>query len=48
MRDGLEFEGKSIAIDVVVVWRIVEGRIAEAWDIPSAFTTIALEGRGAA
>ncbi len=48
VRDGLEFEGESIVIDVVVVWRIVEGQIAEAWDIPSAFTTIASEGRGAA
>ncbi len=48
VRDGLEFEGKPIAIDVVVVWRIVEGQIAEAWDIPSAFTTSASEGRSAA
>jgi len=37
-RDIMEFEGKSIAIDVVVVWRLVNGKIMEAWDIPSAFT----------
>lgn len=24
-----------IELDAVVVWRIVRGRIAEAWDIPS-------------
>jgi predicted SnoaL-like aldol condensation-catalyzing enzyme len=37
-RDTMELEENSIAVDVVVVWRIVEGKIAEAWDIPSAFT----------
>ena len=37
-RDTLELDAKSIAVDVVVVWRIVDGRFAEAWDIPSAFT----------
>jgi len=40
-RDTLELEENSIAVDVVVVWRIVEGKIAEAWDIPSAFTSAA-------
>ena len=29
------FEGRPIESDVVVVWRIVDGRIAEVWDIPS-------------
>jgi len=38
VRNTMKFEGNSIAIDAVVVWRIVSGRIAEAWDIPSAFT----------
>ena len=28
-------EGRQIETDVVVVWRIVDGRISEAWDIPS-------------
>jgi predicted SnoaL-like aldol condensation-catalyzing enzyme len=37
-RDTLELEENSITVDVVVVWRIVEGKIAEVWDIPSAFT----------
>lgn len=40
-RDTMELEENSIAVDVVVVWRIVEGKIAEAWDIPSAFTLTA-------
>lgn len=38
VRDHLEFDGAPISIDVVVVWRIVDNRITEAWDIPSAFT----------
>ncbi|GGH41368.1 hypothetical protein SAMN05444007_11922 [Cribrihabitans marinus] len=37
-RDFMEFDGNPIGIDVAVVWRIVEGKIAEGWDIPSAFT----------
>ena len=37
-KDRLVFEGMPIEIDVVVVWRIVGGRIAEAWDIPSVYT----------
>ncbi len=40
-RDTMVRKGNSFALDVVVVWRIVEGRIAEAWDIPSAFTLAA-------
>ncbi|WP_425045398.1 nuclear transport factor 2 family protein [Primorskyibacter sp. S87] len=32
-RNTLAFRGKPVAIDVVVVWRIVDGRIAEVWDI---------------
>lgn len=33
----ITFEGRTIEFDVVVVWRFVEGKIAEAWDIPSVF-----------
>lgn len=33
----ISFEGNTIEFDVVVVWRIVEGKIREAWDIPSVF-----------
>jgi predicted SnoaL-like aldol condensation-catalyzing enzyme len=38
VRNTMEHDGNSITIDAVVVWRIVSGRFAEAWDIPSAFT----------
>ncbi len=34
----LALEGQSIRTDAIVVWRIVRGRIVEAWDIPSVFT----------
>ena len=37
-RNSLTLEGQPITIDVVVVWRIVDGRITEVWDIPSAYT----------
>ena len=30
--------GQEIETDVVVVWRIVDGRITEIWDIPSVYT----------
>lgn len=32
-RNTLTFEGRSVAVDVVVVWRIVNGRVVEVWDI---------------
>ncbi len=44
VRDTMEIDDNSIAIDVVVVWRIVEGQFAEAWDIPSAFAMAASPG----
>ena len=31
------FEGDTIETDVIVVWRIVNGKIAEGWDIPSVY-----------
>ena len=40
-RDTMEFEDNPIALDVAVVWRVVDGKIAEGWDIPSAFTLAA-------
>lgn len=33
VRDTLTIKGKSHARDVVVVWRIVDGRVVEVWDI---------------
>ena len=37
-KNRMTLQGQSIATDVVVVWRIVDGRIAEVWDIPSVYT----------
>ena len=34
----MDLEGNAIEVDAVVVWRIVGGRIAEAWDIPAINT----------
>ncbi|GAA4271848.1 nuclear transport factor 2 family protein [Aquimarina gracilis] len=31
------FEGENITVDVVVVWRIVDSKIVEVWDIPSIY-----------
>lgn len=38
VRDRMVVESMPIAIDAVVVWRMVGGRIAEAWDIPAVHT----------
>jgi predicted SnoaL-like aldol condensation-catalyzing enzyme len=35
VKDTMVLEGTLIEIDAVVVWRIVDGKIAEAWDIPA-------------
>ena len=40
-RNNMVHRDKAIAIDVVVVWRMVDGKISEGWDIPSAFTLVA-------
>ena len=34
-RNSLTHEGQPVTFDVVVVWRIVDGRICEVWDIPA-------------
>ncbi|NQV20196.1 MAG: nuclear transport factor 2 family protein [Rhodospirillales bacterium] len=34
-KNRMIMKGQPIATDVVVVWRFVDGRIAEVWDIPS-------------
>ncbi|MEM6464540.1 MAG: nuclear transport factor 2 family protein [Pseudomonadota bacterium] len=38
VRNSMELDGEAIAIDAAVVWRFVDGKIAEAWDIPSVHT----------
>ena len=35
VQNRLVVESTPIAVDAVVVWRMVGGRIAEAWDIPA-------------
>ena len=40
-RNSLSLDGQQVTTDVVVVWRIVDGRIAEIWDIPSVYTKAA-------
>ena len=37
-RNSMTLQGQPIATDVVVVWRIVDGRVTEVWDIPSVYT----------
>lgn len=32
-RNSLIAQGRPVALDVVVVWRVVDGRIVEVWDI---------------
>jgi len=41
-KNTMPYQGQQIEFDAVVVWRIVEGRIAEAWDIPAINTVKAL------
>ncbi|MEM8614546.1 MAG: nuclear transport factor 2 family protein [Cyanobacteria bacterium P01_H01_bin.105] len=38
VQDSMTFKGQPIKLDAVVVWRIVNGYIAEAWDIPAIHT----------
>ena len=40
VKDRMTLNGKSIALDAVVVWRVVDGLLAEAWDIPSVYNDI--------
>ncbi|WP_299113921.1 nuclear transport factor 2 family protein [uncultured Winogradskyella sp.] len=37
-QNTLVIEDQHINTEVVVVWRIVEGKIKEVWDIPSVYT----------
>jgi hypothetical protein len=32
------FDGTTIAVDAVVVWRVFDGQVHEAWDIPAVNT----------
>ena len=37
--NSLILNGEAMRFDVVLVWRIVEGRITEIWDIPSIYAS---------
>ena len=39
-QNSMTLEEQPITIDVVLVWRIVHGRISEVWDIPSVHTLV--------
>ncbi|WP_435625264.1 nuclear transport factor 2 family protein [Flagellimonas sp.] len=43
VKDSMTLEGKSIKIEAVVIWCIVDGKIKEAWDIPIILTTKMIE-----
>ncbi len=38
VKDRMILENRAIELDAVVVWRIVNGFITEAWDIPSVYS----------
>ena len=38
VKDKMTLRGQDLEIDAVVVWRIVEGKIKEAWDMPAIYT----------
>ena len=42
--NSMFLEGNNIEFDAVVIWRIVDGKIAEAWDIPAVNTVRTLTG----
>ena len=43
VHDRLTVEGGTIESEAVVVWRIVDGKIAEAWDIPSVYNVRSIQ-----
>ncbi|MDH3697060.1 MAG: nuclear transport factor 2 family protein [Flavobacteriaceae bacterium] len=44
VKDNMILNGEQIEIDAVVVWRIVDGKIKEAWDIPAVNTAETSDG----
>ena len=45
VKDSLSLDDKSMTIDAIVLWCIIEGKIKEAWDIPIAHTAKYFESR---
>ena len=44
VKDNMTLKGQQITVDAVVVWRIVNGKIKEAWDIPAIYTAETTDG----
>lgn len=44
VRDVLTLDGQSISLDAIVVWRVIDGTFAEAWDIPATKAVTVLQG----
>ncbi|MEL6492013.1 MAG: nuclear transport factor 2 family protein [Cyanobacteria bacterium J06621_3] len=40
VKDRMTLNGAPIELDAVVVWRVVDGLLAEAWDIPSVYNDV--------
>ena len=38
VRDTMTRDGQTMSLDALAIWRIVDGRIVEAWDIPAINT----------
>ena len=43
VKDSMNINGQQLEIDAVVLWRILDGKIKEAWDIPAVYTAKILE-----
>ncbi len=43
VKDTMTLHGELLEIDAVVVWRIVDEKIKEAWDIPAIYTAEIIE-----
>lgn len=39
VKDTMVMKDRPMEIDAVVVWRFVDGKVTEAWDIPAVNTT---------
>lgn len=42
VRDTMTMEGRSLSLDALAIWRMVDGKITEAWDIPAIHTATEL------
>ena len=43
VKNTMTLNDQQIEIDAVVVWRILDGKIKEAWDIPAVYTAKILD-----